>query len=271
MSQVRHYHHHYHFSYITSFRRHFSSILIVSIFLSFLFIIILSFIHPFSQTRFLNISWSQLFSASFATLTRLIVSYVICLIISIPLALTITSTPKIERVLLPLFDVIQSVPILAFFPLIVLVFIKLNFLEAAAVIVLVLSMLWGLTFNMVGGIKAIPEDIHNAAILFNATGFKKLFYILLPAIFPYIITGSILSMGAGWNILIVAEVLHTYIPGGNQSQDLKGLGSLLVNSTFSAQPYVFISALTMMVLLIGIINFFIWQKLLNYAQRYKFD
>jgi len=271
MATVKHYHHHYHFSYTTSLKRHFTITVAVLIGLAILLPVGFEFITPLKHPSLVQISAFDLATASFFTLLRLIIAYLLSLLISISLALLITATPKLERFLLPLFDIIQSVPILAFFPLIVLIFIKLNLLEGAAVFVLLMSMLWGLTFNMVGGIKTIPEDIKNAAFLFKATGFKKLRYIILPAIFPYIVTGSLLSFGAGWNILIVAEVLHTYIPKGSSSSDLFGLGSLLVNSTLSGQTYGFISTLLVMITLIGLINFFIWQKLLHLAERYKFD
>jgi NitT/TauT family transport system permease protein len=272
MATVRHYHHHYHFSYTTSLKRHFSTVIFVSLGLIALSLVGFSFIFPSKEIINLNqISILDLIFASILTLTRLSIAYFVCLLVSIPLALLITLSPRVEKVLLPTFDIIQSIPILAFFPLIVLVFIKLNFYEGAAIFVLIMSMLWALTFSMVGGLKTIPEDVKNAAVVFKVTGFKKLRFITLPSIFPYIVTGSLLSWGAGWNILIVAEVLHTYIPGGSSSQDLFGLGSLLVNATYQGQNAVFIGALICMIILIGLLNFFLWQKLLHKAQIFKYD
>lgn len=272
MTAVRHYHHHYRFSYITSFRRHFFSIVVILGLLSILLIALFRFIAPNASELSLNpFTPFDLLKASLYTMMRLTVAYLFALIISIPMALFITSSPKIERFTLPLFDIIQSVPVLAFFPLIVLIFIKLNFFEGAAIFVIFTAMIGTLVFSMIGGIKTIPEDIKNASIVFKARGIKELFSITLPSIVPFIITGSLLAWAAGWNIIIVAEVLHTYIPGGTRSQDLFGLGSLMVNSTYDNKTLVFICSLTIMVVLIGLINFFIWQKLLHLAQRYKFD
>lgn len=272
MAAVRHYHHHYHFSYTTSLKRHLSSIGIVVIFLVVLSILGFSFTATSPSLLNLNqLSLLDILSATLHTLVRLTAAYLICLVLSVPLALFITSTPKVERILLPLFDIIQSIPILAFFPLIVLVFIKLDFFEGAAIFVLVMSMLWTLVFSMIGGLKTIPEDIKSASLIFHAKGFKKLRYITLPSIFPYIITGSLLSWAGGWNILIVAEVLHTYIPNGKSSQDLFGLGSLLVNSIYQGKNSIFLASIICMIILIGLMNFFIWQKMLHFVERYKFD
>ncbi len=271
-SIVKHYHHHYHFSYNTSLRKHFTAVLVVLIILVTLSFFVFRFLTPHQTIIKLDqLSAVNLFSATLATFYRLAIAYVFALILSVPLALLITSTPKAEKILLPFFDVLQSIPVLAFFPLIVLVFIKVNFFEGAAIFVLFISMLWSLVFSMIGGLKAIPQDVESAAKIFKATGFKKLWHVTLPAIFPAITTGSLLSWGAGWNVIIVAEVLHTYIPGGNTSQDLPGLGSLLVNASYVGKNSVFLVSLIIMIMLIALMNFFIWQKLLHYSERFKFD
>lgn len=272
MATVRHYHHHYHFSYNTSLRRHFGSVIVILSVLTLILLTAFSFIAPHRPLINLDqLSFWDLGQASFATFYRLSVAYVLALVCAIPLALLITSTPKVEKYLLPLFDVLQSIPVLAFFPLVVLVFIKIQFFDGAAIFVLFMAMLWNLVFSMVGGLKTIPEDIESAAKVFGAKGWNKLRYITLPAVFPYLTTGSLLAWAQGWNVIIVAEVLHNYIPGGTSDQDLIGLGSLLVNASYLGKNLVFLAALTVVVVLIALMNFFVWQKLLHLAERYKFD
>lgn len=272
MATVRHYHHHYHFSYETSLRKHVFSIIIVTVLLGSAFLYFLHLVFP--SKPLINteqISVIGLIYASVATLLRLTIAYFISLVLSIPLALFITKNEKYERILLPFFDILQSVPVLAFFPIVVLVFVHIKFFNGAAVFILTLAMLWNLVFSIIGGLKIIPQDINFASFVFGARGVKKLFYVTLPAIFPYMVTGSLLAWAQGWNLLIVAEVLHNYIPGGDSSQDLYGLGTLLVTGTFQGKNLVFLSSLVVMIVLIGLINFFVWQKLLHMAERYKFD
>ena len=121
------------------------------------------------------------------------------------------------------------------------------------------------------GINIKNTDIKAAAQVFGIRGIGFVRKILLPAVVPYIVTGSLLAWAQGWNIVIVAEVLHTYIPGGSASNDLFGIGSTLVNATAKGENGVFIVAILAMVLLIALLNFFVWQKLLHYAERYKFE
>lgn len=221
----------------------------------------------FIQTLSLN----TLILAVGATLGRLSISFAMAVIVAVPLAVFATRSPRLERIFLPLFDIIESVPILAFFPVLILVFVRFNFLNGAAIFIIFLGMLWNIVFTVVGGLKVIPQDIKSVAKVFGIRGFRNFFTVTLPSVVPHLVTGSILAFAQGWNIIIVAEVLHTYIPGGTASQDLFGIGSILVQAASTGQNGVFIVAVVVMVVTIALINFFVWQKLLHYAERFRFE
>lgn len=258
------------FSYPISFWQRIHSAFTPFILLIILFLIlkIFSIIPSLSAT---SLSSSYAGAALFATFSRLLIAYVFSLILSIPLALLVEKSLLAERIFLPLFDIAQSIPVLAFFPIIVLLFIKSGFINGAAIFVIFLSMLWNIVFSLVGGLKVIPNDIKAAAQVFNIRGFSFVQKILLPAVVPYLITSSLLAWAQGWNIIIVAEVLHTYIPGGTANQDLFGIGSVLVNAASAGQTGTFLVAIIVMVGAIAILNFLVWQKLLHYAERFKFE
>jgi NitT/TauT family transport system permease protein len=217
------------------------------------------------------ISLQMILIAALETSARLAVAYALAVICAIPLAILATSNSTAESILLPLFDILESVPILALFPVIIMLFINFNFLNGAAIFILFLSMLWNIVFTLVGGLKIIPKDIVSAAQIFGIKGFAYFRRVLLPAIVPQLVTGSILAVAQGWNLIIVAEVLRTYIPGGTAAQDLFGVGSILVDAAANSQTVVFVEAVLVMVVIIGLFNFFVWQKLLHYAQKFRFD
>lgn len=214
---------------------------------------------------------SYIAGAFFATLTRLGIAYVLALLAAIPLVALSRRGPVAEKIVLPFFDVMQSVPVLAFFPLIVGIFLQFGFTDAAAVFVLFLSMLWNIVFSIVAGLKAIPRDISWAARVFGVTGFAYGWRVLLPAVTPSLVTGSLLAWAQGWNIIVVAEVLHTYVPYGTGADDLYGIGSVLVDSVAAGQTGTFISAVVFLVGAIALLNFFVWQRLLNHAEKYRFE
>src|ERR1700722_20287850 len=95
-----------------------------------------------SITDLSHVSVSTIILAIAFTFIRLFIACMLALIAAIPLSVISTSSASMERILLSLFDIVQSVPVLAFFPILVLFFVKFNFLDGAAVFIIFLSMLW---------------------------------------------------------------------------------------------------------------------------------
>ena len=267
----RHSAHHFVFSYPESIEQRFYSLILMPIIA---IVVIFIFFYLFSGTQYAHVR--NLTIADFGigvifTFIRLTIAYFLALIVAIPVALLIGKSPIMERILFPLFDIVQSVPVLAFFPVVIWIFIRINFFDGAAIFLLFIAMLWNIVFSMIGGLKVVPTDIKSAAHVFHLRGFIYISRVLIPSVVPHIITGSILAWAQGWNIIIVAEVLHNYLPNGNASQDLAGIGSILVHAASAGQNDVLVAALIAMVIVIAMLNFFVWQKLLHYAEKFKFD
>ena len=234
-------------------------------------LLLLHFVNPRNAFDIHRISIGDVLVATLNTFFRMLVAYIASLIVAVPLALAIASTPRVQRLLLPIADILQSIPVLAFFPVVVVFLAAYRAFEAAAIFVIFVQMIWNIVFPVIGGLQTIPDDIKSAAIVFNVHGLRKFAYITLPAIVPFVVTGSLLAWAQGWTIVIVAEVLHTYIPHGTASQDLLGLGSLLVDSNAEGATSVFVASLTAMILLVAFINLAVWQPLLRFSQRFRFD
>ncbi|MBV9159096.1 MAG: ABC transporter permease subunit [Candidatus Kaiserbacteria bacterium] len=269
MKHVHHHPRHIALTYPASVRQHFYLLLIGPLVLA-LVVYLIASAYQLPHTP-APLSPAQLLSATLATIVRIAVAYVASVLIAVPLAIFATKTKTLERIFLPVFDILGSVPILAFFPVVVLVFVRFDFPEGAAVFILFLNILWNIVFTVVGGLKIIPKDIVYAAKIFGLTGWSYTRRLILPAIFPQLVVGSILAVAEGWNLVIVAEALHTYIPHGDPSQDLFGIGSILVQAAANSQNGVFIAALIIMVLFIGVFNLLVWQRLLTISQRFRFD
>lgn len=228
-----------------------------------------SFTLPQPST-FTSIDWAHLLTVSSFTLTRLLISYLISLPLAIGAAVVVTANRRVEAVLLPVFDVLQSVPVLAFFPIAVLAFADIGLLEGAAILVLVLTMLFNIMFNLIVALHTVPSDIELAAKNYGATGWRYLWYILIPATFPALVTGSILAWGQAWNISIVAE----YINFGAVQHYLPGLGSTLdqaASSSGQGNTTLFIVALLVLVVLVIALNRLVWQPLISVSERFKFE
>jgi NitT/TauT family transport system permease protein len=103
--------------------------------------------------NFSQISFWTLGLAGLSTTYRLAVAYCFAVVVSVPLAILATKSSLLEKIFLPTFDILESVPILAFFPILILLFVRFNFLNGAAIFILFLSMLWNIVFTLIGGIK----------------------------------------------------------------------------------------------------------------------
>ncbi len=226
-----------------------------------------TFALPYSST----LNFHTVLLALGASVLRLFIAYILCLLIGIPLGLLAESDKRIESVLLPVYDVMESIPVIAFFPVIILFFVSSGFLEGAAVFMLFFSMIWSIIFNTIGGLKVIPKEVIAVGKVFGLSRWDRFTKITLPALFPPLVTGSILALAAGWNIVIVAEALHAYAPQSTHAHDLYGIGSVLVQSAAAGDNAQLFVAMTVLVVMIAVLNLFLWQPLLARAERYKFD
>lgn len=200
---------------------------------------------------------------------RLSAAYVICVIWTIPAAYFIAKNRKASLYLIPIMEVAASIPAIALFPAMVVIFIRYGNLEMAAILLILLGMQWYLLFNLIAGIRSIPKDVENVATSFGIKGGLYWKKVILPAMFPSFITGSITAWGGGWNTLIVAE----FIVFKGKEYHLFGIGYLLDKATFESpnSSMVLLSVISMAVTII-ILNRLIWQPLYRKAlSKYRFD
>lgn len=207
---------------------------------------------------FANLSLGQLLGGFLASLARTSVAYLISLLLALTIALLITVNTKIENLLLPVFDVLQSFPSFALFP--VLVAVLAGSPEVIIVGVLTITMIWPLLFSIIGGIKNRRVDLEEAATIFGASGFNRLRHFTLPELMPAIITGSIVSWGEGWEFIIGAELL-VHVNWGI-GRYLGVLGDLHQNTLLAL-------GIVVLMLLLFFINKLVWLPLLHRVTKYQ--
>ncbi len=206
-----------------------------------------------------------------ASALRVTAAYGICLAIALPLAIYIWRHPKSSRVGLPTVEVIASFPATALFPVIIFELIPYLTAEGAAVLMLMTGMMWYLFFNILSGIRSLPPDLEEAARSYGLTGRRFLSRVLLPGIFPALVTGSITAFGGGWNTLIVAEYLQV---GTSKSLSLLGIGQAIDigYATGSAGLPLMAAAIFTLVITVVAINELLWKPLYRRAvEKYRYD
>jgi NitT/TauT family transport system permease protein len=209
-------------------------------------------------------------AVGFSTL-RVVGAFAICLAISFPLAMHLARSGRASRVGLPIIEVIASFPATALFPVIVFQLIPYLTPEGAAILMLMTGMIWYLFFNLLAGVRSLPPDLIEAARAFGVKGRKYFRRVVLPGVFPALITGSITAFGGGWNTLIVAEYL---VVGSGQRLSLIGLGQLIdIGNAEAPTGYpLMATALFALVGTVIVINELIWKPLYRRAAtKYRYD
>jgi len=201
------------------------------------------------------------------SLGRVTAAYLLCLAITLPLALYLVSRPKVYRVGMPTMEVIASIPASAFFPVIVFALVPVIGIHPVAILMLMTGMVWYLFFNIISGLRAIPPDLQEAARSYGLP--RSLYYrrLVFPSLFPALITGSITAFGGGWNTLILAE----YLLGGKFS--VLGVGDLLNVGLTEPNGYpLFVASLLGLVASVVALNELLWKPLYRRSvDRYRYD
>jgi NitT/TauT family transport system permease protein len=236
------------------------------------------YVHPLSAYSLAQIQ--KIPYALGSSAGRLVAAYLISLAISFPLALLLTRRPRAARIGLPLVEIVASVPATAVFPLIVFILLGYFHPQFTSILMLTTGMIWYLFFNLLSGMRALPPDLDEAARSFGVRGWPYYRRVLLPAVFPAFITGSITAFGGGWNTLIVAEYLslNTTTAGQTTTQviyQVPGIGQLLDAfgplSTHS-NAAVFGAALITLVVTVIVVNELVWKPMYRRAiEKYRYD
>jgi ABC-type anion transport system duplicated permease subunit len=191
---------------------------------------------------------------------------------AIVIGITAARKPLASKIIIPIIDVLQSVPILGFFPAAITFFIILFNggiigIELAAIFLIFTSMAWNMIFSVYESVLSIPSELLETSFAYRANRLLQLRRLYLPASIPKLVYNSILSWAAGWYFLTAAEIISL----GSKTFTLRGLGSLLGNSVYSGQYVQAVIALAILVLVIMLTDFFLWRPLESYANRFKYD
>jgi NitT/TauT family transport system permease protein len=201
---------------------------------------------------------------------RLLAAYAISLAWTIPLACWISLSARRAARIMPVVQVLASVPATAFFPVLVLVVLRLGLdLNVSAVALVLTGMQWYLLFNLVAAAQAMPEDLRELA---RATGARGLFYLrrfFLPAALPSLITGSLTAWGGGWNALVLAES----VTADGRTWSVRGIGTLLDEATYVHGDLQMITVVIVcMVITVLLLNRTVWRPLYAWVSvRYRLD
>jgi NitT/TauT family transport system permease protein len=204
-----------------------------------------------------------------ATFLRVNVALLIGTLWTVPAGVAIGFSPRLARIAQPLAQIAASVPATALLPVILLVLIHLGGgLGIASIVVLLLGTQWYVLFNVIAGAMAIPTDLKEACSIFRLRGIARWKKLILPGIFPYLVTGLVTASGGAWNASIVAEYFHFK----GQIYTTTGLGATISQATDAGNFDLLLATTMMMAATVVTINRLVWRKLYWLAEtRFRLE
>jgi len=211
----------------------------------------------------------QLGSGLIATFLRVMVALIIGAAWTIPVGVWIGFNPRLARVAQPLAQIAASVPATALFPVVLLILIRLGGgLGIGSIVLLLLGTQWYILFNVIAGAIAIPTDLKEVCTVCSISGFDRWKKLILPGIFPYLVTGLVTASGGAWNASIVAE----YFQFKGQTFTTTGLGALISRATDQGNFDLLIASTIVMAASVVTVNRLLWRRMYRLAEtRFRLE
>ncbi len=208
--------------------------------------------------------WIRLFKNLGLTFGRIYTCVILSILIMLPLGLKLGLSEKWTQRIQPILQVGASFPASLLFPILIMVFLALKIpLGIGSIVLMLMGTQWYVLFNVMAGAKAIPNDLKEVAALFHYNPLQTFFYLYLPAIFPYLITGILTASGGAWNASIVAE----YVDYKNHVFTTAGLGSSISIAAQNNDYPMLTASIFIMVASVALINYLVWLNLYHYSEK----
>jgi len=211
-----------------------------------------------------DLPWYALLSVG-----RMTVAYFLSLLFSLIYGYSAARNRSARAVLMPLLDVLQSVPILSFLPVVLLglsaVLPQAFAAELAAIVLIFTSQAWNMTFSFYQSLTTIPTELREAAAIFRLNPWLRFKTLELPFAAMGLLWNSMMSWSGGWFFLMAAEIFNV----GSRDFRLPGLGSYMQVAADKGDLSAVLWGLGTLVAIILLLDQFVWRPLLAWADKFK--
>lgn len=226
----------------------------------------------YERTVEIDLNPTKIPEYSAQSLARLFLAYLLSFAFSIWYGYTASRSKIHEKIMIPILDILQSIPVLSFLPGVVLAMISLFpgqriGIEIACIILIFTGQVWNMTYSFYHSVNTIPKEMLEVVRLYKFNKFSKFLRLDLPFSAIGLIWNSIMSVAGGWFFLMACEM---FILEGKDFR-LPGLGSYIQTAANSGSIEHIFYGLGTMILLITIIDIVIWRPLVVWSQKFRMD
>lgn len=206
------------------------------------------------------------------SLLRMFVALLLSVVFAFVYATAAARLRRAEKVLVPLLDVLQSVPILGFLSITVTGFIALFpgselGLECASIFAIFTSQAWNMTFAFYHSLISQPRELDEAARLLRLSRWQRFWRLDVPSGMIPLVWNGMMSFGGGWFFLTASEALSV----NGHHFALPGIGSYVATASDAGQLHKVLAAIILMVVLVVGVNVLFWRPLTAWAERFRVE
>ena len=227
---------------------------------------------PVSGQTEIDLHPSSLPAYAMFSVMRIAIAYFISLVFSVVYGYVAAYNAKAERVMIPLLDTLQSIPVLSFLPGVMLAMVALFpgrqlGIELGSILLIFSGQAWNMAFSFYASLKAIPREMHEVAEVYRWSPWQKLVQLELPFSAIGLVWNSMISVASAWFYLIACEMFVL----GKRDFRLPGLGSYLQAAANADDTRAIVWGLVAMIGVIVALDQLIWRPIIAWSEKFKFE
>src|SRR5450755_4893506 len=227
---------------------------------------------PVNTQPVIHLSPSALPKYALFSVARIAAAYLISLIVTLVYAYFAAHNAKAERILIPLLDTLQSIPVLSFLPPVMVAVVALFparqlGVELGCILLIFTGQVWNMTFSVYSSIKNVPGEMLEAAQVYRLSWWQTFVQLELPYAAIGLVWNSMMSVAGGWFFLMACEMFVL----GNRDLRLPGLGSYLQSASNAGDMRAILWGLLVMIAVIVLMDQLIWRPIIAWSEKFKFE
>ncbi|MBF6637430.1 ABC transporter permease subunit [Rouxiella silvae] len=224
------------------------------------------------KTQAISLDPSNLPEYALRTTLRMLVAMVAALLFTLVYGTLAAKSRRAEKVLVPILDILQSVPVLGYISFTVTFFIALFpgrvlGVEMAAIFALFTSQAWNMTFSFYQSMRTVPRDLIEVSRGFHLTAWQRFWKLDVPFAVPGLIWNMMMSMSGGWFFIVASEAITV----GNNTFTLPGIGGYLAQAILSKNIHAVGWVLLTMTIVILAYDQLLFRPLVAWADKFRME
>ena len=205
---------------------------------------------------------------------RMLLAVFFSLIFTFTYATLAAKSRRAEKVMIPVLDFLQSLPILGFLTVTTTIFLGLFRgdalgLEAASIFAIFTSQVWNMAFSFYFSLTTIPRELTEAAAQMRLSGWQKFWKLEVPFATPSLLWNTMMSVSGGWFFVVASEVIS--VVGRTRPQFLPGIGSYIGRAIQEANVLAMVYAGVTLLIIVLIYDQLLFRPIVAWAEKFKFE